>query len=318
MPTLVVGGLVALSSACADEPMAPDPRTSPFVRIVGTAQDGGLPHAACRCVRCAAARSDPARRRSIASLAIVIPGRRDVFLIDATPDIREQIDALEDVRDAPADRVDRAPLSGMLLTHAHIGHYAGLIFLGFEAVHARDLPIYCTPRMAGFLRENGPWSQLVELGNLDLVESPPGQPFELGEEITVTPLAVPHRDEFADTVGFRIRGPHRTVLYVPDTDGWQHWEPSLEQRLEGVDVAILDGSFYSLAELPGRDVGAIGHPLIVDSIDRLAERVETGQLQVLFTHLNHSNPALDPDSNERTEIDRRGFGVAEEGQEIDL
>ncbi len=290
----------------------------PFVRVLGTAQDGGLPHAACTCDRCEAARLDPARRRHVAGLALVLPASGRVFLIDATPDVREQLDLLADVRDPPAGRVDRAPVDGVFLTHAHVGHYLGLAFFGFEAVHTRGLPVWATPPMASFLRENGPWDGLVERGNVEVAELAPGAPVELGEGVSVTALAVPHRREYTDTVGFLVAGPRARVLYVPDTDGWEDWRPPLPEVLAGVDVALLDGSFYSLEELPGRDVASIGHPLMTETMDLLADPVAAGRIRVLFTHLNHSNPALDPRSDARREIERRGFAVAAEGEEIPL
>ncbi len=129
--------------------------------LLGTAQDGGLPQAGCYCVRCAAARANPALRQWAACLGLVDYSTRQSWLIDATPDFREQLDALH--RIAPD-----CPLAGIILTHAHTGHYAGLIHLGREAWGTRDMPVYASPRMADFLRRNAPWSQLVALGNVEL------------------------------------------------------------------------------------------------------------------------------------------------------
>jgi len=291
------------------------------LRVIGSAQDGGLPHAACTCERCEAARDDPSRRRSVASLALIVgaEGEEKVFLVDATPDVRAQLDTLADVRDAPEGRVDRAPVDGVLLTHAHIGHYTGLMFLGFEAVHTQGLPVWCTPKMAAFLRDNEPWAQLVRIGNIEIREIEPGTPFDVGG-VEVEALKVPHRDELSDTVGYIFRGDARTVLYVPDTEPWRTWEVGLIDVIEreGVDVLLVDGSFYSPDELPGRPVASIGHPLMTDTMDVLQPLVDAGTLEVLFTHLNHSNPALVPTSDARAEISRRGFGVVDESQEFPL
>ncbi len=291
--------------------------SGPYLRVVGTVQDGGLPHAACSCERCERARTEPAHRRHVASLAIVLPKSEQVFLIDATPDLREQLVLLRGVRNGPQGRVDRQPIDGVLLTHAHIGHYLGLAFLGFEVVHTQGLPVYCTPKMARFLRSNGPWSQLLSMGNLRLVEVEPGESFELGEGVSVEVLAVPHRDEYSDTVAFLVSGPSQRVLYVPDTDAWSAWPRPLPEVLTEVDVALLDGTFYSLDELPGRAVSSVGHPLVVESMDLLQELV-TGGKKIFFTHLNHSNPALDPRSPAREEIEGRGFAVLAEGTELAL
>lgn len=300
-------------------------QAGPFLRVLGIAQDGGFPHAACEHALCVRARQDPSLASGVASLGLVLPkgdGTHAVLLVDATPDVRAQIDLLRDVRRPSAGRVDRAPLAGLLLTHAHIGHYLGLAFFGFEAVNTHELPVYATPRMATFLRTNGPWSQLVTKRNIALHEQAPGSRFKLGvggAQVEIGVLAVPHRDEYSDTVGFVFAGPHRRVLYVPDTDGWDRWSPSLAAVLarERIDVALLDASFYSLDELPGRDLTQVRHPLVVATMDRLAPFVAAGG-QVFFCHLNHSNPALDPASEARRAIEARGFAVAAVGQEIGL
>ena len=296
----------------------PAERASPIagsrLRVLGVAQDGGLPHAACTCERCEAARADPSRAAHVASLALVSDA--GVVLVDATPDLRAQLDLLADVRDAPTAAVDRAPLDGVLLTHAHVGHYLGLAFLGFEAIHAEAVPVWATPKMGRFLRDNAPWAQLVEKREIDLRALEPGAPLRLGD-VAVTAFTVPHRDEYADTVGYRFAGPHATVVYIPDTEPWSRWSAPVEETLHGADIALLDGTFFSADELPGRAVESIGHPLVRDTMDRLAPLVAHG-LVVYFTHLNHSNPALDPASPERKEMEARGFHVLEEGQEIPL
>lgn len=296
----------------------------PLLAVLGSVQDGGLPHAGCSCTSCEAARRDGSRHRLVASLGLVIPGDspvapHDVYLIDATPDLTEQLALLRPYRERrPSGRVDRSPLTGIFLTHAHIGHYLGLAQLGFEVMHTRDVPVYATPRMASFLETNGPWSQLVELRNIDLRPTEPGTPVEVGAGVSVTALRVPHRDEFSDTVAYVIRGPRAGVLYVPDTDSWDAWPEPLAEVVKTVDVALVDGTFFSAAELPGRQIDEIGHPLITTTLDLLEDRVAKGELRVYFTHLNHSNPALIPGSPALMEIERRGFTVVSEGEEIPL
>jgi pyrroloquinoline quinone biosynthesis protein B len=315
--------LIACLPGCAGGPRDDASRLAlrpgdPYVVVLGTAQDGGLPHAACTCPHCDAARRDPSRRRLIASIAIVVPATGRRFLVDATPDVREQLDRLPAVGSHPHGTVDRAPVDGVLLTHAHAGHYLGLAFFGFEAVHTSRLPVRATPRMAAFLRGNGPWSRLVARDEIALVESPPDLPFRLDGDVSVTPFSVPHRDEDSDTVGFRISGPHHVLVYVPDTDTWSTWSETARRTLASADTLLVDGTFYSADELPGRDIAAIGHPLMTTTMDRLADDVRAGKLSVLFTHLNHSNGALEPGGRERATIERRGFAVAEDGIRLPL
>jgi len=299
------------------QPKSPANRP-PFVRILGTAQDGGFPHAACSCERCSLARNDPTFRRRITSLALVLPISDQIYLFDSTPDLREQLAALSDVRQAPGDRVDRQPIDGVFLTHAHIGHYLGLAFFGYEAIHTSGLPVMATPRMAAFLRANGPWSQLVGMQNIRLQELAPDQTYSPGDQVVITAIQAPHRDEYADTLGFLISGPDRTIFYLPDTDSWAAWNPPVTELLENVDIALIDGTFFSADELPGRRVEEIGHPLIEQSMDLLQGLVDDDGLQVYFTHLNHSNPVLDHDGQTRRRIESRGFHVLDEGQEFSL
>jgi pyrroloquinoline quinone biosynthesis protein B len=223
-------------------------------------------------------------------------------------------------RPHPAGGPDRQPVDGVLLTHAHIGHYLGLAWFGYESLNSREIPVYASARMAAFLTANGPWSLLVARHNIALRTLTPGAPLALDGGIVVTPIVVPHRDELSDTLGFVVRGPRRTLLYVPDTDSWSAWARPLPEvlRREHVDLAVLDGTFYSAAELPDRDVRRIGHPLMTATITLLRDLVRGGTLQVHFTHLNHSNPAGDPDSPERRALAGAGFRVLEEGQELDL
>jgi pyrroloquinoline quinone biosynthesis protein B len=260
----------------------------------------------------------------VASLGVVLPASRKVFLIDATPDVRAQLHRLLPLQDFPPGRVDRDPLSGIFLTHAHMGHYLGLAHFGFEAVHTQGLPTYVTPRMAAFLQENGPWSQLVTKGNLAIEEIDPGPggtfgvPVELGEGVRVAALQVPHRDEYSDTVAFLIEGPQTRYLYVPDTDTWDTWPRELTEVLAEVDVALLDGTFYSLDELPGRDISQVRHPLVTGTVDLLAPAVESGRLAVYFTHFNHTNPLVEPEGPARRQVEERGFGVLDDGLMLPL
>jgi len=299
---------------------AAGPAASSRVVVLGIAQDGGMPQTGCDCSHCSAARRNPALARHVASLAIHVPQTGHVYLVDATPDLPAQIEAIHAFRPHPAGKVDRAPVDGVLLTHAHIGHYLGLAHLGFESLNTRKIPVWASPRMAAYLRANGPWSQLVRLENIALRELQPGQPFDLEAGISVKAIQVPHRDEYSDTMAFLIRGPRKTLLYVPDTDSWKAWPKPLIDVLrdEKVDIALLDGTFYSPDELPDRDVTKIKHPLITATMDLLEPLVKAGKVRVWFTHLNHSNPAFGKDGAARRAIEARGFRVVEEGQEVGL
>jgi len=218
-----------------------------------------------------------------------------------------------------AHPVDWSPgLNGIFLTHAHIGHYAGLIHLGREVMGTRDIEVGAMPRMVEFLRNNGPWDQLVRLGNIDLVPLEDGKTLALNERLSITPLLVPHRDEYTETVGYRISGPNRSVLYIPDIDKWERWKVKIESMIAGVDVALLDGTFHSGGELPGRNMAEVPHPFIVESMRRFELLSTTEKAKVHFIHLNHTNPALQPESEARRDVERAGYHIAEQGQRIPL
>jgi pyrroloquinoline quinone biosynthesis protein B len=248
----------------------------------------------------------------VAALGLVDEAANRRFLIDATPDLASQLESLNSGR---ANATRARPVDGILLTHAHVGHYTGLMYLGREALGAKGVPVYATPRMAKFLRENGPWNQLVSLGNVELRELAIGREIELTPALHVTALRVPHRDEFSDTVGYRVRGPRRSLLYVPDVDKWENWERRLEDEVRAVDVALLDGTFRDASEIPGRSLADIPHPLVEETAARLTDAALRGR--VLFVHLNHTN-ALFWDAGLRQALAARGPGVATDGQEIEL
>lgn len=306
----------AAPSAATEAQTGETESRSSYVRVVGSAQDGGFPHAACSGLACRTARTNGGRL-NVASLALVLPKSDKVYLFDATPDIREQLEAVADVRGPLPNGVDRSPIDGVFLSHAHMGHYLGLAFFGFEAVHTKELPVFATPRMATFLRENGPWNQLVGKKNIAIHEVESGSTIALEDELSVTLVPSPHREEYTDTVGFLIRGPKRALLYIPDTDAWERWSPSIETWLEQVDTALLDGTFYSRQELPNRSIDEIGHPLVAASMKRF-ETLDRPSSDILFIHMNHSNPLLLEGSPERQALERRGFRIATDGMEFDL
>lgn len=232
------------------------------------------------------------------------------FLIDATPDLPSQLESLQPERPAGRPLVD-----GILLTHAHIGHYAGLMYLGREALGASGVPVYATPRMARFLRENGPWSQLVALRNVVIREMQPDREIALTDRLWVTPIRVPHRDELSDTVAFRVRGPSRSLLYIPDIDKWERWERRLLAEAGAVDWALLDGTFEDPAEVPGRSLADIPHPLIGETATLLGGGPR--RARVLFVHLNHTNRLLWDEAAVRA-LSEQGFAVARDGLELEL
>jgi pyrroloquinoline quinone biosynthesis protein B len=286
-----------------------------LVKVIGTAQDGGIPHMGCFCPHCRRAWEESRYRRLISSLALIDLIENKAFIVDATPDIRAQTKMIRD-RISSGNKNRKFLPDGILLTHAHIGHYTGLIFYGYEAQSAHRLPVYCSERMEIFLAQNGPWNQLVEQENIVTGIIKLDAPLPLTSRLSVSAFQVPHREEYTDTLGFKIMGPRKSLLYIPDIQNWKAWDRSITEEVQTVDIALLDGTFYSPEELPSRDLSAIGHPFITDSMELLRKFGQSSKSQIYFTHLNHSNLALDPEGTARKSIEGKGFHLAEEGMEF--
>ena len=306
LTTAVILGLLA--AGCEAPPPATGLPDGPFLVVLGIAQDAGYPQAGCQKACCAEVWDHPQQRRAPACLAIVDPQSSQSWLIEATPDFKNQLRRLE--RLTPGDG---SPIpTGIFLTHAHIGHYSGLTQLGREVIGAGGVPVYAMPRMETFLRSNGPWDQLVSLQNISLRQLHADSTIRLNERLAITPFPVPHRDEYSETVGFRIDGPQRSALFIPDIDKWEKWERPVEALIGETELAFLDGTFYAEGEIPGRNMAEIPHPFIRESMARFATLPTAEKSRIYFIHLNHTNPALHPDSDARKKIQQEGFRIAEE------
>ena len=201
----------------------------------------------------------------------------------------------------------------IILTHAHTGHYTGLWQLDKSVLAARRTTVFAPPLTASLLRENEPWIAMVREGyiairdlNWDVALSP-------SSDLAITPVEVPHRSEWpTDTAALVVEGPNASLLYLPDIDFWDEWDRDVSEIVAAVDVALLDGSFWDRPTSPD-----VPHPPVRETIDRLQEIVDGGSTRVVFTHLNHSNPAVASDSPERRELELRGFEIAEDGMAFD-
>nr|WP_304608082.1 MBL fold metallo-hydrolase [Lentiprolixibacter aurantiacus] len=278
--------------------------------VLGTVQDAGLPQLGCEKSCCSkyAGIKDP--DKNVVSLGLVDAIAEQSFLFEATPDIVRQLEIIKEYVPYP----DFDLPGGVFLSHAHMGHYTGLMQLGREARNTRNIPVYAMPKMAGFLKENGPWDQLVSLGNIELKGIQHQSVINLTHQLSVMPLLVPHRDEYSETVGFVISGPNKKALFIPDIDKWQHWEMDIVELIRKVDYAFLDATFYDGNELNNRDMSEIPHPFVVESMNRFKRLPEEEKAKVYFIHFNHTNPLLDPLSTAYQKVRQAGYQIAETHQ----
>ena len=283
-----------------------------YLYVLGVAQDAGYPQAGCYQAHCMPGWEDPSLRRGATSIALIDPAAKKKYLFEATPNLPAQLYALE--KEAPSEDYT---FDGVFLTHAHMGHYGGLMFLGHEAMGGKNIPVYAMPRMQSYLRSNGPWSQLVEFNNIALQPLAHNKAVTLAS-VSVTPLLVPHRDEFSETVGYLIKGANKSALFIPDINKWSVWETEIAQIIQTVDYALLDATFYGDGELPGRDMSKIPHPLVTETMQALSDLSAEQRNKVWFIHMNHTNPLLNPDSEEANRVRANGFNIAVEGIRLPL
>ena len=273
---------------------------------MGVVQDGGLPHLGSDRICC----EDHEKKRYVTSIILINNETNESYLFDASPDINEQLNFM--------GKGIKKNLKGIFLTHAHIGHYTGLMYFGREALNSKLMKVYAMPRMKKFLEQNGPWSQLVSLENISINELNNKSNIKIDSNVTVQPIEVPHRAEFSETVGYKIYGPNKTVLFIPDIDKWYLWEKSIIEEIEKVDYALIDATFYDSSEVNYRDLSEIPHPFVIESMELFDSIQDEEKNKIFFIHLNHTNPLLDNESDQYKFVKGSGYNVAIEGMKLDL
>lgn len=285
---------------------------NPYVAVLGIAQDGGYPQAGCNKECCKAVFEKKIPHQWVSCLALVDPKTNQRWIFDATPDFKEQLQLLKHITKNNSNDID-----GIFLTHAHIGHYTGLMNLGREVMGATNTKVYAMPRMKNYLETNGPWSQLVNLKNIDLQGIVAEKAIELNQNISIQPFLVPHRDEYSETVGFRIITTQKSLVFIPDIDKWQKWQQNLSQLVKENDYVFIDGTFYKDGEI-NRPMSEVPHPFVTETIEILKDLPFNELQKIHFIHLNHTNPLLRKGSEVFKSLTKQGFKVAYQGQRIGL
>ena len=284
---------------------------SEYIYILGNTQDAGLPHIGCQHPFCEDS-FNVYEEHYTTSIAVVNSDLKKYILFEATPDITFQLNNLK------KNIFDEFLLpESIYITHAHIGHYTGLMYFGREALGAKDLIVKVLPRMSKFLQNNGPWSQLVDINNIKIEEINFESSTNELSNIIVTPVQVPHRDEYSETAGYIIKGKNKKALFIPDIDKWEKWDRDLGQLVKEFDFLLIDATFYDSKEI-NRDISEIPHPLVTETIDLLSGLDLKNRNKVYFIHMNHTNMMLNPDSDLSKLVTSKGFNIARLGQKLYL
>jgi pyrroloquinoline quinone biosynthesis protein B len=285
---------------------------SQYVTILGIAQDAGYPQINCEKACCKPYYEGNEKKKLISCIGLVDMYAKQKWLFDATPDISEQTQILKD------QHLDNQKvIDGVFLTHAHIGHYTGLMNLGREALGAKAIPVYAMPKMKTFLETNGPWSQLVTLNNIELKPLRNDSTININKRLKVTPMLVPHRDEYSETVGYKIEGENKIALFIPDIDKWHKWQRNIIEEVKKVDYAFIDASFFRDGELK-RDMSKIPHPFTTETTTLFENETLETKNKIYFIHFNHTNPTLKEKHHLKDSIQNLGFHFAKEGDNFGL
>ncbi len=278
-----------------------------YITVLGIAQDAGFPQINCNKVCCEAFYKGEESKKLISCLGLVDLKHNKKWLFDATPDVAAQTQLLKE------NHLDNNKvIDGVFLTHAHIGHYTGLMYFGREALGGNSIPVYAMPKMKSFIENNGPWSQLVKLNNIDLKTLRNDSIITLNSKLKVTSFLVPHRDEFSETVGYKIEGQNKSALFIPDINKWQLWEKSIIEEVKKVDYAFLDATFFKEGEIP-RPMSEVPHPFIQETIKLFEKESNTTKNKIHFIHFNHTNPTLKDKHKLKDSIQNLGFHFAKQG-----
>ncbi len=286
-------------------------RPDQYITILGIAQDGGFPHIN-NTKEFLAVKDKSVKKELVVSLGLLDQKENKKFLFEATPDMPEQLAMLDSEHLHNETIID-----GVFLTHAHMGHYTGLMHFGREAMGAKNIPVYAMPKMKLFLETSGPWSQLVNLKNIRIQPIQADTLIRLTTNIKILPFLVPHRDEYSETVGYKIIGNNKSALFIPDINKWSLWKQNVVDQIKNVDYAFIDATFFKNGEIP-RPMAEVPHPFIEETVALFEKEPKAVKSKIVFIHFNHSNPAMHKKYNERLALEKQGYRFANTGDMFPL
>ena len=281
-----------------------------FITVLGNVQDAGYPHIGCE-KNCCNKNFNSSAVNFVTSLGVTDLVDNKSFLFEATPDISKQLKFLNN------NYSSSTIVDGVFITHAHIGHYTGLMYFGREALGAHKVPVYVMPKMKQFLESNSPWNQLIDLDNVQLREIFKNKKITISKNLIIVPFTVPHRDEFSETVGYKIIGPNKSALFIPDINKWSLWNKDIVAEVKDVDYAFLDATFFKDGEV-NRPMDEIPHPFIVETINLFKNESIQVKNKIHFIHFNHTNISLQYKNPVIDSIIKLGYNFARFGDQLSL
>ena len=303
-----------------------------IIKVLGSAAGGGFPQVNCNCANCAGARAGRPglAPRTQSSLAVSRDGDTWI-LLNASPDLRQQIAATPALAPRAGQGPRASPIAAVVLTNGDVDHIAGLLSLR-EGI---PFALYGSPRVLAALAANSIFN-VLDSGRVPRIVLPLSRAIEVADGLTVEAFSVPGKvalyleadasPDFGtregDTIGVRVAEPARGAAfhYIP---GCAAIDAPLATRLRGTSLVLFDGTLYTddemiaqgLSEKTGR---RMGHISMAGADGSLAAFAALGVGRRVYVHLNNSNPVLRDDSAERAEVERAGWEVAFDGMEIRL
>ena len=297
-----------------------------IVTVLGSGSNGGVPQWDCCCKNCTQARTIPGQSRTRSSVSVSVGGTQ-LVLFDATPDIKFQLE-MNRLTPKPDEAKNgrQCRIEAVFLTHGHGDHIIGVS--EFSTGKGFAIPVYAPPDLIEFMFGSRDRSNFF--GNIGRLAMDYVDPIGLKEEKIVEPLPglkisgfkIEHTDRLDDgshfpssTYGYEIQTDEARFVYTPDIGSLSD---EVLTRIEGADLFMLDASFWwndELSRISGlaKTSYDLGHVPVEESVEILRGK---GIGRVIYTHLNHTNPLMDPEHPATSILEKRGFETAFDGMRI--